>query len=99
MLATSWSGSPISRGICQPVRLSSRPTREPTVSGLRNGRLSMYQSQADRDRSLALEVARSRAINPAGCRISIWVSSIGTISDALPKAYAAMGRPRLPAFT
>ena len=59
----------------------------------------MYQSQARRDRSLTFDVARSRAISPAGCRISIWVSSIGTISDALPSAYAAIGSPRLPALT
>ena len=93
-------GALIATGSLIPVRAKINPSERSTASGLRKGRLRRMSSRRRRETSgLGTWVIVSSTAKPVGCKISNWASNIGAISAASPRAYAAIGSPRLPALT
>ena len=92
---TSSKGSSTGAGRVSPVAATVTPASEPITTGLRNGVVMR--------RSVPLSPVRvektSRAVSATGEITSCWKRITGATSDASPRTYAAMGIPRLPAFT
>ena len=67
----------------------------PTTSGLRNGPVMMSSRRPQVVPGLGTWVIASSTARPVGWRMSNWANSIGAIRAASPRAYAAIGEPRV----
>src|SRR5690625_3100125 len=91
------NGSMSGPGGSHPDAESTTPANEPITTGLRTGVPNDRRSTGQKPRTPP--PFRSRIVSPTGAMISSCISRIGATRDASSNTYAAMGIPRLPAFT
>src|SRR5690625_4782724 len=81
-------------GGCHPMMATKRPSRAPSVIGVRKGDVTT----AENDSRFPM-LSWSSTKNAAGETTIIWNNITLATAEASPRAYTAIGIPRLPAFT